>query len=40
LSVDVAGVKTLTLIADFGKNGSSGDHIVWGNPRLIKATEK
>lgn len=35
-SVSVAGVKNLTLVADFGPDGSSGDHVVWGNPLLIK----
>ncbi len=36
LHVDVSGVKKLIFLLDYGKNGSSGDHAVWGNPRLVK----
>ena len=36
LSIDVNGINTLTLMLDYGKNGNSGDHGIWGNPRLIK----
>ena len=36
VSVPVKDVKTLVLVVDYGENGSSGDHVVWANPRLVK----
>ena len=36
ISIDIANIQTLTLLLDYGKHGSSGDHGIWGNPRLIK----
>lgn len=36
VSVSVKDVKTLVLVVDYGENGSSGDHVIWANPRLVK----
>ena len=36
VSIDITNIQTLTLLLDYGKHGSSGDHGIWGNPRLIK----
>ena len=36
LHIDTTNIDTLTIMVDYGKNGSSGDHAIWGNPRLIK----
>jgi hypothetical protein len=36
IDVPVTGVKTLTLLIDFGKDQDVGDRVVWGNPRLVR----
>lgn len=36
VSVPVKDVKTLVLVVDYGENGSSGDHVIWADPRLVK----
>jgi len=37
--VDVAGVKRLTLVADYGDELDIADHAVWGGARLIRPAE-
>lgn len=34
--VDVRGIKTLTLIVDYGRDLDLSDHAVWGDARLLK----
>ena len=36
ISINVTGINTVTLIVDYDKAGSSGDHAIWGDPRLIR----
>jgi NPCBM/NEW2 domain len=36
IRVDVSGAKELTLLVDFGRGGNVGDHVDWGNARLVK----
>jgi hypothetical protein len=36
LRLDVSTVKRLSLLADFGDNTDAGDHVTWGNARLVK----
>jgi hypothetical protein len=36
LDLSLTGVKTLTLLIDFGKDQDVGDRVVWGNPRLLR----
>lgn len=36
IRIDVSNVQNLSIVVDYGENGSSGDHAIWGNPRLIK----
>jgi hypothetical protein len=40
MDVDVSGVKTLSLEADFGRGQDVGDRVVWANPRLLRADAK
>ncbi len=40
VDLDVAGVKRLTLEADFGPNQDVGGRVVWGEARLVKAAPK
>jgi hypothetical protein len=40
VDLDIAGVKTLVLEADFGPDGDVGGRVVWGDARLIKAASK
>ncbi len=36
LRIDVSKVKRLTLLADFGRGNDAGDHVTWGNARLVR----
>lgn len=36
LRIDVSKVKRLTLLADFGSGNDAGDHVNWGNARLVR----
>jgi hypothetical protein len=36
IDVPLKGVKTLTLLVDFGKDQDVGDRVVWANPRLVR----
>ena len=36
LRLDVSKVKRLTLLADFGQQTDAGDHVTWGNARLVR----
>jgi len=36
IDVPLTGVKTLTLLIDFGKDQDVGDRVVWANPRLVR----
>jgi NPCBM/NEW2 domain len=40
VDLDVAGVKRLTLEADFGPNQDVAGRVVWGEARLVKAAAK
>lgn len=40
VDLDIAGVKTLVLEADFGPEGDVGGRVIWGDARLIKAAAK
>ncbi|HEY2148130.1 MAG TPA: NPCBM/NEW2 domain-containing protein, partial [Pirellulales bacterium] len=40
VDLDIAGVKTLVLEADFGPDGDVGGRVIWGDARLIKAAAK
>ncbi|HKD38272.1 MAG TPA: NPCBM/NEW2 domain-containing protein, partial [Pirellulales bacterium] len=40
VDLDVAGVKTIALDADFGPDGDVGGRVIWGDARLIKAAAK
>jgi hypothetical protein len=37
IDVPLTGVKTLTLLIDFGKDQDVGDRVIWANPRLVRA---
>lgn len=39
LSLDVKDKKSLTLEVDFGENFDVGDHVTFGNPRLVRNSE-
>jgi hypothetical protein len=36
IDVPLTGVKTLTLLIDFGKDQDVGDRVIWANPRLVR----
>jgi hypothetical protein len=36
LNIPLTGVRKLTIIADFGERGSSGDFLILARPELIK----
>jgi hypothetical protein len=40
VDLDIAGMKTLVLEADFGPDGDVGGRVIWGDARLVKAAPK
>jgi len=39
IDVDVSGKKTLTLEVDYGEDVDIGDHVVWGDPVLVRPVQ-
>lgn len=40
VSVSIAGVRQLTLEVDYGKGQDTGDRVIWGNARLLRAVKQ
>jgi len=36
IKLDVSTIKRLSLLVDFGENTDAGDHVTWGNARLVR----
>ncbi len=40
VDIDISGVKTLSLEADYGPSGDVAGRVIWGEARLVKAASK